>query len=682
MSTQAIISVEQHIFLLASLTDLITHTNAINFQLVTELINFWFDKKSNDDFDNEASFDFWFDKTRDNHIKTKYQYLVDSDELINWYKIFEIYYNNNNQLTEKSICLAKLALLLIGDQFTRNIYRDESNKINYKKHDHWCVKLAQSMIESGEDLLLNLNMRFFILLPLRHQNKTHLLNIVRQKVNQYIKSYTDIDKSVPQSLIKFYAHTIKNYTYLTDTIIVVKPSISQSTDCSTKQSIQSIQSDVDILDENCIYWFDQSNVDINKIDMKQFNTHIIYRTLVDWLVNNNINSIGISLSGGVDSMIILSCFSMIKQLHPTLLNNIFAIHIEHSNRLLTAKTEREFLSRYCLILGITFYYRTIDYMNRTTPFLDRNIYETESKKLRFNLYKYVCEKENLDGICIGHHMGDITENVFTNIIKGRINEDLGQMKQSDNQFECQIYRPLLNLIKDNIFDFAHKFHIPYFKNSTPAWSCRGVIRDKMIPILKAQFGDFEPNIINFMNIFKEMSELNNKFIIKPYINSLIKLKYGYKIPFIKDMILDIVWDQILIDVTHSNGYHMISTKSKNNLINWLRGIDHYKLTSLNINHNKQYIAYELNKQYIAYYEKTNNYIYFIDHIKLEESDIIQLYKNNLIKIINGKKHGLSITLDMLLDGSIGSIDKDKDKDIFVDKKQIKLPQKIKQMLFA
>ena len=631
----------------------------ISPQLVSELINFWW---PNANFDTESAFDFWFDKTPDDYIKTKYQFLVDSDELAKLVKF--------DELTNKT----KLALLLVGDQFTRNIYRDSLDNINYKKHDNWCLKLALAMIQSDEDLQLNLNMRYFILLPLRHQNKTYLLEIVRNRIHLYIKSYTDQEKSVPQSLIKFYAHTIKNYTYLLDTIKIVTPLSELSNELSNEQT------DFDILDDNCSYWFD-NGLNSSLLALSD-DKHIIYKTLKDWLSLTGITSIGISLSGGVDSMVLLTCFAMIKQSNPTLLEKIVAIHIEHSNRLVVSVKERDFLSRYCTNLGVKFYYRTIDYMNRTTPYLDRDIYETESKKLRFNLYNHVCDIEDLYGICIGHHMGDITENVFTNIIKGRINEDLGQMKQSDNQFDCQIYRPFLNLIKDNIFDFAHKYHVPYFKNSTPVWSCRGVIRDKMIPILKAQFGDFEPNIINFMNTFKEMSELNNKFVIKPYIDSMIKLTYGYKIPFNKDMILDIVWDQILINITHSNGYHMVSTKSKMNLLNWLKGIIAHKMDSSSI-----FNDYKLSKQYIVYYEKTNDYLYFIDYVKLSESEIVKTYKNSLVKVIDGKKCGQNITLDQLLnnqllgDGLLGNQTDANLSNIYVDKKKIKITQQIKKLLF-
>jgi tRNA(Ile)-lysidine synthase TilS/MesJ len=45
------------------------------------------------------------------------------------------------------------------------------------------------------------------------------------------------------------------------------------------------------------------------------------------------------------------------------------------------------------------------------------------------LYRYCLERFNLDAVLIGHHRGDVTENVLVNIIKGKYNvEDIGMMK--------------------------------------------------------------------------------------------------------------------------------------------------------------------------------------------------------------------------------------------------------------
>ena len=46
-----------------------------------------------------------------------------------------------------------------------------------------------------------------------------------------------------------------------------------------------------------------------------------------------------------------------------------------------------------------------------------------------------------------------------------------------------ICRPLLAHDKQAVFDMAHAYGIPYFKDSTPAWSTRGQLRNELLPLL-------------------------------------------------------------------------------------------------------------------------------------------------------------------------------------------------------
>jgi tRNA(Ile)-lysidine synthetase-like protein len=645
-------------------------SNSLNNQTdnlpTEEIINFWF---PNSHIDSTTMFDFWFDKTPDEYIRSNYKIWVDNlaksdidtDAFI-------------NQLSKTD--LDKLALLIIGDQFTRNIYRDPSNPM-YKANDKWTLKLALSMLDDSIDFKLNLNMRYFILLVLRHQRTTPLLNLVISRIKQYIKSFTDLKTEVPQSLIKFYAHSVKSYTDLTDSICCLDFYSETEFKVSINQNL--ILMNTDILDPN-VYVHLEKISNFNKVsNFNEFDpgfvseskqTDPIYLKLEEWLKEESVCSksrnsiqpinVGISLSGGVDSMVMLSCFVKLKQNHPDIVGKIVAVHIEHSNRS-EAVIERRFLAKFCEGLGVRFYWRTIDYMSRDTEYLDRSIYETESKKVRFGLYKYVVDKYDLVGICMGHHMGDITENVFTNIIKGKIGPDLGVMKKSDNMLDVNIHRPLLDLIKDQIFEYAHNNGIPYFKNSTPPWSCRGVIRDQMIPILKAQFGDFEPNIIKTMIMWNKMYEINYKYITKPFIDSVIKFKHGIKIRYNVDMTDDIFWDPILIEYLHSNSTHMISTKSKNIFIQWLKTV---KTNSKN--------QCDLNSKFFAYFDAKSDFVYIINYEDICQMQNISLY-SNLDDLLNEQNQNY-VELD-----DYTKITKITKTTKTTKKKKNNLPQKIKKL---
>ena len=553
-----------------------------------EIINFWF---PNNNIDKTSMFDFWFDKSVDEFIKLKYLDLV----------------NNFDKILINSISnpLDKIALLVIGDQFTRNIFRDSDNKT---KNDNYTLAIALDILNKNEDINYNLNMRYIILLVLRHQKKTSLLNIVITKIKSY---FLEFNGKIPDSLIKFYSHTIKSFTYLLDDI-----QIYNSVSDIELYDLNQLETSKQILDERV--YLNQNNSDSNLKSDKLYNLILGLGLGLKKEKKEKI-SIGISLSGGVDSMVLLHLLIKIRD-YTDLIDDIVAIHIEHTNRE-EAILEKEYLVKLSEIYNFKLYVRTIYYMDRSMEYIDRNIYEVESKKLRFNLYKYAIESNNLIGICLGHHMGDITENVLTNIIKGHCVENLGVMKKEDNQFDVQIFRPFITITKDDIFDYSYKFNVPYFKNSTPVWSCRGVLRDQVIPILKKQFGNIEPNIIKVMNNCSEMVQLNQKYVIQPYLDSLIVFKHGAKIILNNDLIIDSIWSTLLMKILYSFGIKMISNKSRDNFIEWLK--------KLYDSQNIQRHQIELNKECFAYYGC--NYIYIIMN-NLNIDNIVQY--NNLDSLLD------------------------------------------------
>ena len=526
----------------------------------TTILDYWFQNTGSTGMNK-----FWFDKSSDRYITEHFKELIDNINYDNYKSLI----TNNNDI---------IALLVVGDQFTRNIYRDTEYRT---KNDKWALELAMNMIETNSDLTIPLNHRYFILLPLRHNKSSKLLDIVCSRIILYINEFKEQQLEIPNSLIKFYNNTIQNYTYLTDTIILSN------------------------MQENMVYKDSFNTVleqKVEKIDSYPPKIDSLYDSIKKFPHNN----IAISLSGGVDSMVLLDLLQQSKK-------NVVAIHVEHCNRD-EASIEREFLEYYCAINKIPFYYRTIYYINRTNDFLDRSLFEEETKKARFNLYKYVIEKENLDGVCMGHHMGDIVENVFTNIIKGRDTSDLMVMQERQEMMGVTIFRPLLKLTKDIIFQYAYYHKKSFFNNTTPEWSCRGVMRDKVIPALKNQFGDFESNIIKFAekcqfnsNFYE--SEMQKKIKIENF-EYYSKLEYNI---YVKDNI-----HKILLNFMHNNGYHMVSNKSINNFLCWLDG---EKTRQLYMSKDV-FCFYRDNSIYFVNYTKINN-------MKVSKEKLLEMFDNYL-----------------------------------------------------
>ena len=115
----------------------------------------------------------------------------------------------------------------------------------------------------------------------------------------------------------------------------------------------------------------------------------------------------ISLSGGVDSMVLLDLLLRANK-------RIIAIHVNYNNRD-ESKLEEQFLRGYCEARDVEFICHSFDFKRGS---INRNIYENLTKKIKFGVYKSVLQKYNAENILLAHHKDDIIENIFTNFCRG------------------------------------------------------------------------------------------------------------------------------------------------------------------------------------------------------------------------------------------------------------------------
>ena len=162
--------------------------------------------------------------------------------------------------------------------------------------------------------------------------------------------------------------------------------------------------------------------------------------------------------------------------------------------------------------------------------VDRKLYEEETRKIRFNTYRYANSVYELSCCCLGHHADDLSENILMNIFKGRDLLDLSVMEESAVMDGITIVRPMLFQTKKDIYDFADNHFIPYTKDTTPHWSCRGVMRRKILPAITAQFGEGAiENIAKLGQKSKCLDQMIEK-LLDPLFDSIVYGKLGCYIP--------------------------------------------------------------------------------------------------------------------------------------------------------
>jgi len=209
----------------------------------------------------------------------------------------------------------------------------------------------------------------------------------------------------------------------------------------------------------------------------------------------------ISLSGGVDSML---CSYILHRLNIPMM----ALHINYCNR---DDLERNFVKEWCRYLGIPLFIRDLREIQRK-PCMEhemRGIYELYTRNVRFECYKTITRSV----VILGHNQDDCFENILTNLCHQHKYENLKGMHDIQTVDGITFGRPLLNVSKAVIYDEARRIGIPYLKDSTPKWSQRGQIRDKVRPVLEEWDARMTGALFQLANVMEE-NELYKAHVVK------------------------------------------------------------------------------------------------------------------------------------------------------------------------
>ena len=299
--------------------------------------------------------------------------------------------------------------------------------------------------------------------------------------------------------------------------------------------------------------------------------HKLIKEVQSFITQYNNDIYAVSLSGGVDSMVLTNILHFLGK-------KVVCIHINYNNRGETIK-EEEFIKLWCDSLNIKIIIHNIDNMRRGK--IKRADYETMTKDVRFNLYKDVLKEYGCSEILLGHHKDDIIENIFNNISRGRNILDLAVLKTTSVIKNINVTRPLLNVHKDIIFDYAHICEIPYFKDTTPDWSLRGTFRNKILPLLTSTYPNISNNLLNISQQSDEWNSLIEEKIINPFMESV---KYNYKSVEmnIKDNIKSpgCFWKNIFMKIFYQYGCSIPTRKSINCFIEFINSDKINKFTKI------------------------------------------------------------------------------------------------------
>lgn len=522
----------------------------MNYPALEKLYTFWFSNSNN-----------WFNQSDvfDNLVTQLFSELLNSASL-------------DIEITTPSIFTS---IIILYDQIPRHIYRGNEEKIN-----HYLNIIIPFVKKNYYFFNNNLTSEefSFVLLPLRHTNNFTMIKFVIDETWQ--KIFTSVDEKSLLSYKRFLNATYNRYINKNsdDSNLILHDYLVSKSEFNYDRLFGR-----QYLDLLCI-----RNTKVVDIDIDSSN--ILYLQIKQFVDDNKITHGIISLSGGVDSMVLSYILNKLKI-------DLIAVHINYNNRPNECLHEEKIIINWCkYILKIPLFVRTIEEINRSDSmkYEMRDLYESYTKNIRFNAYKNAHQRyfkgENI-AVFMGHNRDDCFENILTNIASQTHIDNLTGMLPTTNLSNINFIRPMLECDKKTIYEFAKLYQIPFFVDSTPKWSQRGMIRDNIRPALEK----WNDKMIDSMFELSTTLTLYQQFVKSIVKKDLLQKTLIYPVSAIQ--LNPIYWKEVF---NQSNIY--LSNKSLENYINKL---EYIKKNHHQINHLYKHI---LNKQTLIHWliNKENN----------------------------------------------------------------------------
>ena len=189
----------------------------------------------------------------------------------------------------------------------------------------------------------------------------------------------------------------------------------------------------------------------------------------------------LTVSGGVDSMVMLSIFVRLGY-------NIGVAHCNFCLRGAESDEDTAMVERECEKLGIVCHCKRFDTegeMARTGDSM-----EMTARRLRYEWFNELCRSEGYAVIAVAHHANDSIETFFINLLRGT---GLRGLTGINRQYG-KVVRPLLYATRKDILEYAVHNHIPYREDSSNRSTkyLRNKIRLGLLPMLQEINQRFTP----------------------------------------------------------------------------------------------------------------------------------------------------------------------------------------------
>lgn len=208
-----------------------------------------------------------------------------------------------------------------------------------------------------------------------------------------------------------------------------------------------------------------------------------------------------AVSGGIDSMVMLS-----------LLNEMnYECVVAHCNFRLRGDEsdgDEQFVREMCEKMYIPCFVNTFD----THKFADETglSIQMAARKLRYDWFYELAEKENCSYIALAHNSDDQVETAILNFARGTGIRGVSGMKP----LAGKLFRPLIEVSRADIVQISREDNIPFHNDSTNATTkyARNKVRHLVIPLLEEINVAAKENILKSVSYFAETERIMNDYV--------------------------------------------------------------------------------------------------------------------------------------------------------------------------
>ena len=221
------------------------------------------------------------------------------------------------------------------------------------------------------------------------------------------------------------------------------------------------------------------------------------------------DKIALGLSGGVDS---IALFHLLVTEYKESYKELVAFHINHGLREQSYE-EAEFVENFVKNYNVKFYKKELNMKD-----LARDSHTSEEMLARKLRYKAFEEMSSLEGgvkLITAHHKNDQVENILMRLLSGRSMDYNLMIEEKTTIGNLAVYRPLLNVLKVDLEQYADKNDLKYYVDSTNFDTdyTRNNIRHNIVPLLNDVNTASFDNLINFSSYYQNINtELKNKVL--------------------------------------------------------------------------------------------------------------------------------------------------------------------------